>query len=49
MKRTELFKIIPPCEAPKQNSTEVLAVSQIAEVSGKRILNIDLFYMGQRR
>nr|WP_288891096.1 PcfJ domain-containing protein [uncultured Blautia sp.] len=49
MKRTAIMKNTPPCQAPERISDEVLGVSQIVEFDGKKILNIDLFYMGQLR
>lgn len=48
MKRIKLLQTAP-CEAPANISEDVQAVSQIVEVAGRRILDIDLFYEGKLR
>lgn len=48
MKRTKLLQNTP-CETPSSASEDVQAVSQIVEVDGRRILDIDLFYEGKLR
>lgn len=46
MKWTQLLKN-EPCDVPEKQSDDVVAVSQIVELDGGKVLNIDLFLEGE--
>lgn len=47
MKRTKLLMENPPQSVPRKGTKDVMVKSQILELDGKEILNMDLFYAGK--